>query len=202
MGYQHRRGKRWGKQGQGKGMGRNSQGAPRGLGGPGWRGGRGAGMGQGMGRGWGRGRMYMSQPVSPLPPPPPMTSGPGVTQSLNPLPPPPPNVLRVVVPTMGGGGLNDVVSTVFARSPYFTIVDIADGSPVNVTAIPNPYMYTGGGVGVMIGQWLIASNTHVVLAPSLGPNILSLLQSSGIRYIPVQPGIRVLDALRSAGLIK
>jgi predicted Fe-Mo cluster-binding NifX family protein len=122
--------------------------------------------------------------------------------TMQPLPPPPPGALRVLVPTMNGSGLNDTVASVFARAPFFTIIDIVNGEPANVTPIPNPYAYTGGGAGAMAAQFIVSSNIHVVLAPSIGPNTMPILQSAGIRYIPVQPGIRVADALKASGLVK
>ena len=106
----------------------------------------------------------------------------------------------MAVPTVDPGGL-DVVSHVFARSPYMILADIVDGKPVNAVSMPNPYAEGGGSAGMSVAQWLLSSGVTVELASMIGVNIEDVLQSSGVRLFPAAPGTRAIDALRSAGLV-
>ncbi len=186
---------------RGKGKGRKGQGWQGGLQGAGG-GGRGKGWGRGQGGqggGWGRRRMGMGGPGwGPGYGAPPVPVQPTPPQQLQ---PPGRGAVRVAVPTVDPKGLDAVVSQVFARSPYMTFVDIVDGKPVNAVSMPNPYAMGGGGAGMAVAQWLLSSGVTVVLAPMVGVNVEGVLQSSGVRLIPVAPGTRVIDALRSAGLV-
>ncbi len=151
--------------------------------GRGWR--RGQGAGQGRGYGW-RGRR---QPMVPQ-------------QMLTPLPPPPPGAIRVAAPTIDDRGLEAIIDQRFGRAPFITIVDIVNGNPVNVTSIPNPYATApGGGAGIALAQWMLASRVNILITPYLGPHASMVLQQAGIRMIPAQPGARVIDMLRMNGLI-
>lgn len=82
-----------------------------------------------------------------------------------------------------------------------TFVDIVDGKPINAVSMPNPYASGGGGAGMSVAQWLLSSGVRVVLASMIGVNVEGVLQSSGVRLVLVAPGTRVIDALRSAGLV-
>ena len=46
--------------------------------------------------------------------------------------------MKIAIPTKGDKGLEDSVSDVFGRSERFTILEIADGSIVNVEVVENP----------------------------------------------------------------
>ncbi len=156
------------------------------------------GWGGGYGRrrrGWGGGPPWARGGPPPGPAP-----GP-VAPAIQPIPPPPPGAIRVAVPTNDPNGLNALVAGVFARAPFITIIDISGSKPVNVNSIPNPYAYGGGGAGIGLAQWLLSSGVQVVLAPLLGPNVENILAQSGVRIIYVQPGTRVLDALKTNQLI-
>jgi len=147
------------------------------------------GRGSGMGRGWGRG-MGWGMPTA--------ASG-----QMPQIPPPSPGILRVAASTEDGRGLEAVISYRFGRAPYMTIVDINESSRtvLNAQSFPNAFVSSPRGVGVAVGQWLVLIGVKRVLAPHLGPNISLILGQAGIRVDRVQPGVRVLDALRLLGLI-
>jgi predicted Fe-Mo cluster-binding NifX family protein len=159
---------------------------------PGW--GRGRGWGRKGGRGgWGRrgggppwvtGMQPMQQPQLPQ------------------IPPPPPGAIRVAVSTDDNAGLESHVSQVFARSPYVLFIDIVNGSVTNIYPIQNPYAMGGGGAGIAFAQFIIGSGARVVIASSIGMNVSSILSQYGIQVYNVPPGTRVVDALRSTGLIR
>jgi len=121
---------------------------------------------------------------------------------MEPLPPPASGVLRVVAATDTGEGLNAPISYRFSRAPYFTVVDIKDGSPMSVRSIPNAMAGEARGVGVAVGQWLLSSGVSVVVAPRLGPNTSMLLSQAGVRVEVVSPGVAVGEALRRLGLLR
>ncbi len=156
---------------------------------PPWSGGRGrrGGRGGGWRGGWG-GRGWWG--------------GPGTVPTPEPLPPPPPNVFRVATTTVDGRGLESPVSPRFARGPYIVVVDVANGSVVNVKVMANPFANFPHGAGVAFAQWLIFSGVRAVLAPNLGPNAAMVLQQAGVAIYSAVPGARVIDALRSLGIVR
>lgn len=170
----------WGRgKGRRKGMGQG-QGYGRGQGGFGRRGGGGYGRG---GPPWGApGQSFMPQQI--------------------PIQPPPPNAVRVVVPVDDATGLDSRISMVFARAPYLLVIDIVNGSIVNVQPIPNPYINVGGGAGRWISEWILSIGARIVIASSIGPNAMGMLRQSGIAIYNIPPGTRVIDALGSLGLIR
>jgi len=142
--------------------------------------------GGGGGRGWGRGGgappfMGVSQPQIPAPPP---------------------NVLRVIVSTLDDRGIEAQISPRFARAPFITVVDIVDGRVVQASSMPNSFMNMPHGVGVAMAQWIISTGAKAVIGVNFGPNLAMVLQQAGIRMYTVAPGIRVIDALRSLGLVR
>jgi len=140
-------------------------------------------QGYGRGRGYGGGfRSFISMP--------------------NPLPPPPPGTLRVATAVIDNRGLNSIISPRFARAPFIAVIDIMGNIAVNTQIIENPAASAPRGAGSAVAQWLISSGVRAVLAVNLGHHIYSIFQQAGITIYTVQPGIRVIDALRSVGLVK
>ncbi len=104
--------------------------------------------------------------------------------------------MRIAVAT-NTGGLEDVVSQVFARAPTFTIVDIEDGKVRDVRVMQNPAAAAGGGAGIQAAQVLINEGVQAIVAGNFGPNASGLLAQAGISMIS-SPGTRVEDAVKSA----
>ncbi|MHC1627648.1 MAG: NifB/NifX family molybdenum-iron cluster-binding protein [Candidatus Nezhaarchaeales archaeon] len=142
----------------------------------------GGGRGGGWGRGWGPG---FAQPVE-------------APQ----IPPPQPNVMRVVLATLDDRGLESMISPRFARAPYITIVDVAQGAVSQVRSIPNPFASLPHGAGVSIAQWIISIGARAVIGVVFGPNIGVVLQQAGVAVHTVPPNYRVVDALKSLGIIR
>ncbi len=151
---------------------------------PPWRGGR----GRGGGWGWGRGRWGGAPPVAPT--------------QLPQIPPPPPNVVRIAVASSDGSGLNSLVSPRFARSPYITIVDVANGSITWVQPVKNPFEAMPRGAGVSLAQWLVQIGCRAVIGTNFGPNLSMVFQQAGVAMYTVPPGVRVIDALKMLGFVR
>ena len=162
------------------------------------------GMGQGQGQGFGRGQGGFGRRGggygrggSPW-----GVSGQPLMPQQVPIQPPPPNATRIVIPVDDASGLNSRVSMVFARAPYFLVVDIVNGSAVNAQPVPNPYMNVGGGAGRWVSEWILGIGARIVIAPSVGPNAMGMLGQSGIGVYNVPTGTSAIDALRMLGLIR
>ncbi|HID17721.1 TPA: hypothetical protein EYP26_05455, partial [Candidatus Bathyarchaeota archaeon] len=46
--------------------------------------------------------------------------------------------VRLAIPTKGSKGMEDAVSNVFGRAEKFTVVEVRDGSIVDVRVVENP----------------------------------------------------------------
>lgn len=158
---------------------------------PPWSGGRGGGRGRGAGGGWGRGGGWGGGWGPPPPPP-----------QLPQIPPPAPGAVRVAVATIDPSGLSSMVSPRFARAPFITLVDVANGSVIWLYPVKNPFETFPRGAGVSLAQWLIQIGCRVAVGTRFGPNIAAVLSQAGIEMKVVPPGTRVIDALRLLGLVR
>lgn len=97
--------------------------------------------------------------------------------------------MRILVAT-NLGGLDDMISPVFARCQTFTLVE-TDGKEIkNVEVIPNQFMNAVHGAGIQVGQYLISQGINVAIAGNFGPNVSSILMQSGIETISAQGKVR------------
>ena len=104
--------------------------------------------------------------------------------------------MRIAIAT-NSGGLEDVVSSVFARAPTFTIVDVENGEIKDVRVMQNPAAMAGGGAGIQASQILVNEGVQAVIAGNFGPNASGVLAQAGIAMISM-PGVKVEDAVKSA----
>jgi len=110
--------------------------------------------------------------------------------------------MRVAVPVDRDMGVNSPVAYRFARAPYFAIVDIDNGKISSISVVPNPNAMARGGAGPAAAQWLANQHVNVVLTPQVGPNAAAALNAMGIRILIASPGTPLIQALRSAGLVR
>jgi predicted Fe-Mo cluster-binding NifX family protein len=104
--------------------------------------------------------------------------------------------LRIAIPTKNQKGLEDVVSEVFGKARFFTIVDMDDAEIEKVQIVENPaasYKYGSGPVAV---KTLADLAVKLVLGPEFGPGASNLLELHEIRKILVEPNTRVADSLK------
>ncbi len=88
------------------------------------------------------------------------------------------------------GGLDDMVSPVFARCARFTIVDDNGG----VELVDNPGRDAPRGAAIAATQVLIDKGVGMVVAGSFGPHSLPVLQQAGIIAKQIRP-MKVKEAI-------
>ena len=98
--------------------------------------------------------------------------------------------------------MNSIIGPRFGRSPYFAIVDVANGRVVDYRAVANPCVNMPHGVGVAVAQWMVSIGAKIAIGAHFGPNVQAVLQQAGVQIITVAPGTRLEDALRICGLIR
>ncbi len=76
-----------------------------------------------------------------------------------------------------GQTLDSPVSGLFARAPYYLIVDTETG---NVEATMNPAVGAVGGAGVQAAQFAAGKGVGAVIAGNVGPNALGALNAARI----------------------
>ena len=97
--------------------------------------------------------------------------------------------MRILVAT-NLGGLDDMISPVFATCQTFTLIE-TDGKEIkDVKVIPNQFINAIHGAGIQVGQYLISQGINVAIAGNFGPNVSSILMQSGIEAISAQGKVR------------
>ncbi len=104
--------------------------------------------------------------------------------------------LRIAIPTKNREGLEDVVSEVFGKAKFFTIIDVEDGKVRNMQIVENPAASYEHGSGPVAVKTLADLTVELVLAAEFGPGASGLLEHHEIRKILVKPNIKVADALK------
>lgn len=90
---------------------------------------------------------------------------------------------KVAVASSGGGGLEERISTVFARAPYFTILDVEKGQIRIDRVVENPYAETRGGSGPAVAKMLSNMGVTTAVAGQFGPLAISSLMGKGIKIV-------------------
>ena len=103
---------------------------------------------------------------------------------------------RIAVASQDQGGLEDVVSNVFARSPAFTIVGVEDGVTKRVTAERNKWAEAEHGAGPLACTHLIKLGVNVVIGPNFGPTVTKILKEAEIETISIAHQTKVRDAVQ------
>ena len=89
---------------------------------------------------------------------------------------------RIVVPTIGQGGLNESLAQHFGRAPYFTAVDLNDkGDVINVKTVPNVGEHAGGRGHAHNN--ILELQPNVIIVYGMGPRGLNTFQSAGIAVL-------------------
>jgi len=83
-----------------------------------------------------------------------------------------------------GEKLTDSVSEVFARCPYFVIVEIEKGEIKKFEAVKNQSENQMGGAGISAAQLMAEKNINVVITKNVGPRASNVLKQFkiGIYY--------------------
>lgn len=99
--------------------------------------------------------------------------------------------VKICVPTMGGNGLNELVSPHFGRAPTFTIVD---SSTYSVKVLQNTSEHMGG-TGKP-PELMASAGVQVMLCSGLGPRAIQMFEQYGIEvYVGASGTVR--DTIRA-----
>ncbi len=109
--------------------------------------------------------------------------------------------MKIAFTTGEKGGLKDIISDKFGRSPTFTIVEVSDGNVKNVKVVRNPGYDASSGAGVKAVQKLVDEAVDLVVSGNFGPNSLVALQEIGIKTMSLS-GITVEEALKKIQQLK
>jgi len=107
--------------------------------------------------------------------------------------------MKVAISLDANAGWESPVSFRFARAPFFAIVEIKNNKATNLQIIPNPNAMGRGGVGPAVANWLASMGVTMAIGPRAGPNAMMAMNSLGIQFRSVPPGVPLRQALASAG---
>jgi len=103
---------------------------------------------------------------------------------------------RIAVATKGPDELDDVVSDLFGRSPYFVLVDVGGEKVRRVKCIKNEAAERQHGAGPLMCTRLGRLGVNVAIGSNFGPTVSDILKEAGIQSIMVSPGTKVKDAVQ------
>lgn len=80
-----------------------------------------------------------------------------------------------------GKDINSDVDSVFGRCSYFIIADIKNKKIVKVEAVKNTSAAKSGGAGISAAQFVAEKGVNAVVAGSIGPRALDVLNQFKIK---------------------
>jgi len=99
--------------------------------------------------------------------------------------------VKVAVPTMGNGGMDESVGEHFGRVPTFTVVDLNINE---VKVLPNTSEHMGG--SGYPPELMAREGVHVMLCSGLGPRAINMFEQYGIEvYVGASGTVR--DAIQA-----
>lgn len=101
----------------------------------------------------------------------------------------------IAVPTEGDRGIRDRVSSIFAKAPFFTFVEVADSRRGEISVQENEASKLAQGTGPLVMKDLKDRGVDVVLAGEVGPGAKTLMEISGIRLWKIDAGTKVSEAV-------
>ena len=109
--------------------------------------------------------------------------------------------MRVAVATNGEKGLEDSVAHEFGRCKTFTMVSIEGGEVKGVEVMRNPGASLSHGKGPVAAKHLANMGADMAISGEFGPGASTMLEELKIKRALVEPGRKVIDALKEKGLI-
>jgi len=104
--------------------------------------------------------------------------------------------MKVVIPSCGGKGRRDKGSDVFAKAPYFTIVDVDGGRISGVEVKENEVSSLVQGAGPIVVKLFRDLKADALITGDIGPGAKTLIEISGLHLFKVEPGTKVSDAVQ------
>ena len=105
-------------------------------------------------------------------------------------------LVKIAVASKESGGLDDTVASTYGKCEVFTVIDVENGSVVDVKIQPNVYASRSVGVGPLVSEMLHRLNVDLAIAGEFGPGATQVLQEVGIKTLAKPPGTTVKDAIR------
>ena len=103
----------------------------------------------------------------------------------------------IAVSSSQPGGLEAQVDGRFGRCPFFTLVEVIDGSIKQLEVVENGGMNAMGGAGMQAAQLVGNKKANVVITGHLGPNAYTALSSLGMKMIIGATGMTVKQAVEA-----
>jgi predicted Fe-Mo cluster-binding NifX family protein len=103
---------------------------------------------------------------------------------------------KIAVASKGQDDLDDFVSDLFGRSPYFVVIDLAGREVKKVTCIKNEAAERQHGAGPLACTKLGRLGVNVAMGSNFGPTVSDILKEAGIQSITVSSGTKVKDAIQ------
>ena len=83
--------------------------------------------------------------------------------------------MRICIPTMGEGGMNEAICQHFGRAPTFTMIDLDSG---DIKVLPNVSEHMGG-TGLPT-ETIFAAGVKVMIVGGLGPKAVAMFIKQNI----------------------
>ena len=103
----------------------------------------------------------------------------------------------IAIPTEGDKGIRDSVSGIFAKAPFFTLVEVIDRRRGEISVHENEASKLIQGTGPIVMKNLKDRGVDVVFASEVGPGAKTLMEISGIRLWKIEAGTKVSEAVSS-----
>ncbi|MCD6577052.1 MAG: NifB/NifX family molybdenum-iron cluster-binding protein [Anaerolineaceae bacterium] len=85
--------------------------------------------------------------------------------------------MHIAIPLSDNKGLESSISSVFARCPFYMLIDPED----KIFSIEeNPAQNASGGAGVQAAQWMVDKEVAAVIVGNLGPKAHDVLSAAKI----------------------
>ncbi|MBN1325701.1 NifB/NifX family molybdenum-iron cluster-binding protein [Candidatus Falkowbacteria bacterium] len=97
--------------------------------------------------------------------------------------------MKVAVSSTGKDVENNI-SDVFGRCPYFIIAQIKDNKIENIEVIKNESINQNSGAGISAAQLLVEKDVNIVIASNVGPRAQDVLKQFNIEIYTGQGRIK------------
>jgi predicted Fe-Mo cluster-binding NifX family protein len=102
------------------------------------------------------------------------------------------NNMKIAI-SASGKSLENNVSEIFARCPYFIIVEIKDGKIDKTEIVENESVNQMGGAGISVAQLMAEKDVNTVITGNVGPRAFDILRQFGVEVYQGQG--KVKDAI-------